>query len=236
MASPVVPDQIEMIPWDNLPKAMGWSQGEHVALVGPTGAGKTTAATSLVEQRRFVMLTSTKPQDPTLRMMRRHGWVTIDQWPPPPDVPRVILHAPLADLETDPPRVGATIRRAINGAYKATSWCVVLDDLQALNTTCGLQRITSTLLVNARSSRVSCVVGTQRPRWVPREVWTQCTHLFIWRCVDADDLRALSGLGSADTKAVRATVAALDWDRHECLYVNTRTGRLARTIPPPPPM
>lgn len=233
----VAPPDTSTVPsvtWDALPSLMKWRQGEHVALVGPTGSGKTTAALSLITLRDWVILFSTKPRDRTLRGLRRRGFRIIKAWPPPADTPRIMVHAPLVDLEKDPPVVGARVRDALNGAYKATSWTVVLDDLQAMNDTCGLARTTRVLLLNARSSGVTVIVGTQRPRWVPREVWTQCEHLFIWRCSDADDLRALAGLGSADSAMVRAVVTELDWDRRECLYVNARTGKLARVIFPPP--
>lgn len=226
---------VPFVDWPQLAGLMDWRQGEHVALVGPTGAGKTTAALSLIERRGHVVMFSTKPADSTLTGLRRAGWRIIRQWPPPPESRRVLVHAPLADLDVDPPKVGRVIRAAINACYKAGRWCIVADDMQALNDTCGLARLMRVLLLNARSSDVSVVVGTQRPRWVPREVWTQCTHLLIWRCSDADDLRALSGLGNADTATIRATVAGLSWNDHETLYVNTRTGTLCRTIPPPPP-
>lgn len=233
-SSPPV-EPVELVPWDQLRGSLRWQQGEHVALVGPTGAGKTTAALSLVELRRerggFVGFLSTKPHDSTLGQLKRNGWRTVTDWPPAAGLSAVIVHAPLTSL-ADGPRVGAVIGRALDGMYRAGHWCVVMDDLQVLNDTCGLHRMTRMLLLNARSSKVSIVASTQRPRWVPREVWTQSTHLLIWRCVDADDLRALAGLGNADTDRVRATVRALDFDRHECLYVNTRSGRLARTVLP----
>lgn len=226
--------EVGRVDWSVMPRVMGWRQGEHVALVGPTGAGKTSAALTLAQLRRYVALMSTKPKDSTIDHLRRQGWSVIPAWPPAATVTRVVVKAPLVNLRTDGPKVGAVIADALQGAYSAGSWCVILDDLQALMDTCGIARTCRLLLTNARSVGVSVVASTQRPRWVPREVWTQSTHLFIWRCTDADDLRALSGLGSADTATVRRAVAALDFRGYEVLYVNTRTGRLAVTVFPNP--
>lgn len=235
MPTKAPPELADLIEWDELQRRMAWEQGDHVALVGPTKAGKTSAVMSIIQPRDWVLLLSTKPHDDTLKGLKRRGWDIIKKWPPPraEDRQRVMLHAPIADLE-DGPAVGAVIAKALRGAYKATGWCIVVDDMQALSDVCGLSRILRVLLLNARSSYVSLVCSTQRPRWVPREVWTQSTHLFIWRCNDADDLRALSGLGIADTARVRANVQILNWDAHECLYVNTRTGAIFRTILPKP--
>lgn len=230
------PAEVREVDWSTLTREMRWRQDEHVALIGPTRCGKTTLLLSLVEARGHVLLTSTKAVDSTLRGLKRQGWTSIARWPAPATVRRVVLHAPLIDLRTDGPKVGATIAEGLQGAYRAGGWCIALDDLQALNTTCNLSRLTSMLLLNAASSNVAVVASTQRPRWVPREVWTQSTHLFIWRCNEREDLRALSGLGAADAAQVRAAVQSLQWGpktgAYQCLYVNTRTGDLAVTQPP----
>ena len=34
--------EIERVPWNSFLKTFDWKQGEHVAAIAPTGAGKTT--------------------------------------------------------------------------------------------------------------------------------------------------------------------------------------------------
>jgi hypothetical protein len=77
---------------------------------------------------------------------------------------------------------------------------------------------------------ISLVTSIQRPAWVPLEIYSQSTHLFIWRTNDESDLTRLSGLGAANNATARMVVENLE--PYQVLYINTRTGEMARTRAP----
>jgi hypothetical protein len=204
--------------------AQSWRQGEHVGLVGPTGAGKTTLALQLLRARDYVVILASKPRDRTLSGLRREGYTILRAWPPPNDqVHRVVLW-PKWRNRTDTPAQAAAFRYALDRITEAGSWCVFADDTQHLTDTLGLRSDLRTMWTMARALGISVVGGTQRPRWVPREMWGNSTHLFLWQANDRDDIRALAGLGAANTDAIRSTVEQLP--PYHALYVNTRTGGL----------
>lgn len=222
------------VPWSTFVSRFDWRQGEHIAVCGPTGMGKTTLILQLAPMRQWTCIVATKPRDKTLdRLRRRHNpggrWRMIPEWPPLPTDRRVILWPRQLDL-TRTEEVRLAVLDGLRAMYRATSWCIVLDDLQALTDTLNIGGAVRHLLLNGRSVGISVIGSTQRPRWVPRELWTQATHLFLGRTIDADDLKAISGIGHADPKAVRMIVQNLD--RHEVLYVNTRTGMMCVTQAP----
>src|SRR5215831_13877023 len=80
--------EILKLDWDEFKEEFteAHEQGEHVAFVGPTGSGKSTAALALLEYRRrrvqgtTIVAFGTKPYDSTLKAT---GWKRIKTWPPP---------------------------------------------------------------------------------------------------------------------------------------------------------
>lgn len=56
------------LPWDQFRRYIrwAWKPGQHFALIGPTGEGKTTFASGILEDRRWVLALDPKGEDDTL--------------------------------------------------------------------------------------------------------------------------------------------------------------------------
>lgn len=217
--------------WSTFLRRFDWRQGEHVSLIGSTGTGKTTLAVQLLHRRNFVAAIGTKPEDETLQTLRRQGYRLVDELPSQGRPPRVIVWPRSRTINRAPKKAQAeTIRRTLDTAYGAGSWCVFVDELSYVSRSLGLAPELTDLWQQGRAVGVSLIGCTQRPRWVPLDAYSAATHLFLWRANDVDDIRRLSNLNGADTAAVRAIVPQLE--RYDVLYVNTRDGELCITRPP----
>lgn len=232
MGAPDVP----RVPWSQFfPQfARSWKQGEHVASVGPTGVGKTTLNLAILPIRTYTVILATKPRDRTLEGLKRQGWVIVPRWHRRDNQNRLVLWPKARGLH-DGTRQAKILDDGLDAMFKAGGWSVLVDDTQYL-ASIGLRHTLSSLWINARSAGVTILGGSQRPVWVPREMWSQSVHHFLFGTTDSDDLKALSGFGARlDRKLVQAVVSSLDIGAHEVAYLNARSGQLLVTQAPPPP-
>jgi hypothetical protein len=222
---------VEVLDWSEFLAVFDWRQGEHVSLIGPTGTGKTTAAVQLLPRRAFVAAIGTKPKDQTLDQLRRDGYRVLPELPHEGKPPRVIVWPRSVTLNREAKKAQArTIRNALDQAYSAGSWTVFVDELSYVSRTLRLAPELVDIWQQGRANNVSLIGCTQRPRWVPLDAYSAASHLFLWRTNDRQDISRLAGLNGADSAAVQSIVPQLE--RHEVLYVNTRTGALCITVAP----
>lgn len=218
---------VDHVPWDEfMGSRFRWEQGEHVSLIGPTGGGKTTFGLGILPMRSHRVVVATKPADPTLNSLRKEGYHVIEEWPPPPLEPRVVLW-PRFRGKRDLPTQRAAIAHALSEIFAVGGWCVFVDELSYL---CQMLRLDTDLRLiwqQGRALKITLVGSTQRPAWVPLELYSQATHLFFWRTNDQRDLSRIGGIGTVDPKRVRQLVGALR--EHDALYLNTRTGEMLTT-------
>lgn len=157
-----------------------WQVGEHIAVVGDTGTGKTYLMSKLVQMRQYVVIFRTKAdniQFPGFRKAR-----TVKALSSLYDT-RIILQ----------PEHGQQMRQGyelLTRVYEQGGWTVVIDEEWFVEARLHLTEYVETLLTQGRSGKISCVIGMQRPARISRFVISQCTHLFSFR-VEGRDLQTI---------------------------------------------
>lgn len=218
------------IPWDVfLDEHFDWRAGEHVAMIGPTGQGKTTLLLNLLPLHPFVVVFATKPHDSTMdNLIRTGGYMKLDRW-------RSLdpMHYPRRVLWPDATKMNAiktqteVFHDAFERIYREKGWTVAIDETWYVANKLRLEEDIKTYLLQARSLGISLMCATQRPAKVPVEIYDQSTHLFFWRDNDEANLKRMSGISYRSQALIRGIVSNLD--RFQVLYVNTRTGNMLRT-------
>lgn len=227
-----------------------FQQGDHVAILGPTGAGKTHIALDVADLRTYVLVVACKPKDPLIdETLARGYWLAPGQLEIPhvdgrPMHNRVVYWPRLGEAAARKLPPGQLLaaekalqKRAVAGAIgyvrRHGSWCLVLDEGTWVCRDLSLQRDVDSALNQFRTLDASVIILGQRPSWMGQYVLSQPTHLFLFQTSHSDDLKSLGDITGADSKLVQHLVRNLDADRHEALYVNTRERSLYRTIASP---
>lgn len=227
-------NDIPHLPWSEFYEdCFTWNQGEHVGMVGPSGQGKTNLALLVLPKRQYTTVLATKPRDKTLDLYSKaFGYKKLARWNPKLRVdkyPRRILWPDASDLRKSKVIQYDAFMYALDDIYYAGGWCVVWEELWWIAQQLGMTQEAKTFLQQGRSMDISNLMATQRPAWVPLEVYDNSTHLFFWADNDESNLRRISSIGSFNSNAIRARIATLV--KHEVLYVNTRDKVMYTTRP-----
>lgn len=221
--------EVPRVPWDVfLRNELQWRAGEHFALIGPTGQGKTTMLLNLLPLHPFVVVFATKPRDSTMDGLIRTGYHKMDRWMSldPRDYPRRVLWPDASRMDSGNEQQ-QVFHHAFRAIYREGGWTVAIDETWYMANELKLGHDIKLYLLQARSLGISLLTATQRPASIPVEIYDQSTHLMFWRDNDEMNLKRLSGIGWRSADLIRQTIANLE--PHQVLYVNTRTGRMLRT-------
>ena len=221
------------VSWAEFWPLFDWRQSEHVALIGPNGQGKTTLLISILPKRTYVAVLVTKPRDETIDKLIASGYDEYREWldVDPDKSPRRVIW-PDAKHTGAQTKQAEVFRHAMDEMFVDGRWTCVVDEGYYFTKRLKLGDLMMDYWTQGRSNKLSFVVGTQRPAWVPVEMYGESTHLFIWRTVEREALRRVSDLGAANADVAKMVIQNLE--PHQCLYVNTRTGKMYRTRAPLP--
>jgi len=154
-----------------------WLQGEHVAIVGDTGSGKSYLEAKLIRMRGYVIVLKTKPDlDDDVKFAGFKRINSVEELRPTADW---YLLEPPADDERD------TLQRAMDLAYREHGWCVCGDEMYYL-TMLKLEKPINRILTQGRSLGVTFVGCAQRAAWISRFFLSQSTHCFFFRAEGRD--------------------------------------------------
>lgn len=237
-------EEVPLLPWEDFLTGMQmdgsgrtWKQGEHVALIGKTGCGKTTLANAILPIRKYVTVVATKPKSPSLeKFMAENDYKRYKTWPKPgkdnPALsPRRVLWPPAPTLSA----VGSqrqVIWDMMNDMYGTGGWCLYVDELRFITETMNLGKHIELFLMQGRELNISVVAGMQRPKFVPLTMYSQSRHLFFWAEKDVNNLERIGAINSIDSRFLAGVVTELP--PHQFLYINSDTGYLCRSMAPDP--
>ena len=193
--------QVVAAPWDMFEAWFKhvWEPGQHVALIGPTGEGKTTFAVGILKQRKWVLALDAKGEDATLEAS---GFQRIMAWPPPGKTRDEIAEGKPARLiaggsirtDRDKKHLVALMHDAVKGVRAEGGWTCYADEFQILcdRRMYGLDKPVEEMLVAARSRGTSVVVSFQAPAWVPKAATRQATYAVVFPTRDVNMLKTVA--------------------------------------------
>lgn len=202
-----------------------WQQGEHVAIIGPTGSGKTTISHLLLDLRSYVVALAVKREDETLERFLegpkygRKRYKVIKKWPPVYPDARVILWL-------RPKELGVTndqkerLRKALNAIYLAGGWCVFFDDAGYITGFLGMGAQLGIMLNQGRSSHLTVVVAMTQPKSIvarlPSETFKQCRHQLIFKFENVGEIKAIAEIAGIDWHLLQRMMEGLG--EHDFIY------------------
>lgn len=224
------------VPWDVFVRdILRWKEGEHFALIGPTGQGKTTMLRSLLPLHYYVTVFAVKPYDDTMDALIRTGYTRMERWRSvgADEYPKRVLWPNIAHLKGKEARLNLqrqVFDEAFDAIYMERGWTLAIDELWYFSNRLKMDGWIEEYLSQARSLSVSLIMATQRPAFIPLMVYDQSTHIMFWRDNDETNLRRISGISYRSAELIRGIVSNLE--QYQVLYINTRTGDMYRTRGP----
>lgn len=181
-----------------------WEPGKHIALIGPTGEGKTTFAVGILRLRKWVLALDPKGEDDTLVAS---GYQRIRTWPLEATHEGRMIREQIA--EGKPARLivgGPTrtrdewlansqlMRAAVEGVRGEGGWTIYCDEFQILadRRMYGVEKEIEQLLIAARTRGTSVVTAFQAPAWVPKAGTRQASFVVMWGTRERDMIKTVA--------------------------------------------
>ena len=198
-----------------------WEPGQHLSVIAPTGAGKTTFVGGLLDQRRYVLVLDPKGGDSTLAGL---GMERLASWPGEKQLAQSVIRndeeglpsryliGPKVRHDDDLAKLREASRRALLGAFSMGGWTVYADELQILTDQrmMGLRAEVDKILIAARDRGLSFVSSYQAPSWVTPHAAKQSTWVAVSYTRDTDVVNRLAEVLGRPKPEIRAALAGLD--------------------------
>lgn len=207
------------VPWSVLRPRLqkAWRPGQHIAIFGPNGYGKTTVAVELGELPPVpTVLLVTKRRDRLIAELPKRGWLltrtleqtrhALEQRPGEryfgkreDGTPERIVFWPQASggLAERRAKLRRVVERLLDWAYERGRLVLIVDEALFLIRNLRQGEQVEMLLHEARSGGVSLVLLGQRPAWLPHSAYSAPTFLVMFATNDRDDLKRLGDIGGA---------------------------------------
>jgi energy-coupling factor transporter ATP-binding protein EcfA2 len=222
MAAPPVEQtkgtQVIAVPWETFEEwfKAAWEPGEHIALIGPTGEGKSTFAVGILKNRKYVLALDPKGEDETLAAS---GFQRITSWPISNKMRDSIAEGKPCRLicggsvrsDEDEQRLIKLMHEVLAGVRGEGRWTLYADEFQLLadRRMYGLDKAVEKLLIAARSKGTSVVTSFQAAAWVPKAATRQATFCVLWPTRDRQMIKAVAEAMGRTSHEITAAVDEL---------------------------
>lgn len=207
------------VSWDTYLAYMdeNWHPGRHLALIGPTGEGKTTLAVGLLNLRKWVVALDPKGEDDTLSAS---GFIRVDRLPLPRRIRNAVAEGKPARIiiggtsrnEREQAQLRELMREAIEMVRGQGGWTLFADEFQILSDIrmFNLGKQIEQLLISARKNGTSVVTAYQAPAWVSHAATRQAWGTAIWPTRDRAMIQAVAQGMGRDWRQLAAAIDALE--------------------------
>jgi hypothetical protein len=221
-----------------------WKPGEHIAVIAPTGAGKSTLVGGLLDLRRYVAVLDPKGGDDTLAAL---DLPRLSSWPGTARMGRIIeendehgrpsryLIGPIARTRKDKDKLRSVLRESLEGMHDMGGWTIYADELQILTDPrmFNLRTQVDEILIAARSLKISFIGSFQAPSWVTPHSSRQATWVAVSYTRDTDVVNRLGEILGRPKPEIRGALKGLGVpDSHSWIVVGRDPNEPLRvTIP-----
>jgi len=208
-----------------------WQPGEHMALDGPTGEGKTTHAVGILSTRKYVLALDPKGEDETLsasgyervrsiwqdklkwRLAHRADAKTWDKIHKAIDDgrPAKVIVGGGSNSDAEDLALQRLMREAITYSRHSGGWTLYVDEFELLSS----QRMFNEgprierMLITARRKKTSVVTTFQAPAWISQHATRQARRAVKWPTGDRNMIKKLAEAMGRDWRELGEAVDLL---------------------------